>query len=323
MASVGLLDTIQDFLDYLKFERNLATKTLENYQRQLLQVAEALPFTSWQQLRQPHVKRILTDARKSNLSPRSIALRLSALRTFCQYLVAQGVLQQNPAKQVQAPKQGKPLPKQLHVDEMQQLLNVADDSPLALRDKAMMELAYGCGLRLAEIAGLDLVNIEDGGRQLRVMGKGSKERILPVGKMAKEALNAWLKVRGLLAEVDEVAVFVSKQRKRICHRQIAKRMKKWASHQMLDTEVSPHKLRHSYATHLLESSGDLRGVQELLGHANLSTTQVYTHLDFQHLAKVYDQAHPRAKGNAQGNSKVSAKDKPTSSPTTTNKTDKK
>lgn len=300
MTSARLLDTIQDFLDYLKFERNLAAKTRDNYQRQLRCVAETLPLISWQQLRQQHVKRILTDARKNHLSSRSIALRLSALRTFCQYLVAQGVLQQNPAKQVQAPKQGKPLPKQLHVDEMQQLLNIADDSLLALRDKAMMELAYGCGLRLAEIASLDLVHIEDGGRQLRVMGKGSKERILPVGKMAREALNAWLKVRGTLAEVDERAVFLSVQKKRICHRQIAKRMKKWASHQMLDADVSPHKLRHSYATHLLQSSGDLRGVQELLGHANLATTQIYTHLDFQYLAKVYDQAHPRAKARSDG-----------------------
>lgn len=293
--------TIQDFLDYLKFERNLASKTLENYQRQLFLIADALPLTSWQQLRQPHVKRILTDARKSNLSPRSIALRLSALRTFCQYLVAQGVLKQNPAKQVQAPKQGKPLPKQLHVDEMQQLLNINDDSTLAVRDKAMMELAYGCGLRLAEIAGLDLIHIEANGCQLRVLGKGSKERIVPIGKMAKEALEAWLIVRSTMVNEDEVALFVSKQRNRICHRQIAKRMKKWAVNQMLDTEVSPHKLRHSYATHLLESSGDLRAVQELLGHANLSTTQVYTHLDFQHLAKVYDQAHPRAKADPRDN----------------------
>lgn len=286
---------INEFIDYLRFERNLSIKTLDNYQRQLKVVVEHIEICSWEHLSRNHVKKVLAMARRSNLGPRSIALRLSALRTFCQYLIAQGVLQHNPAKGIQAPKQGRTLPKQLNVDEMHQLLNVKDDSILAIRDKAIMELAYGCGLRLAEIAGLNLVNIEDSGQQLRVMGKGSKERILPVGKIARDALQAWLKVRGELANPDETAIFLSKQRRRICHRQIAKRMKLWAQKQMINSEVSPHKLRHSYATHLLESSGDLRGVQELLGHANLSTTQVYTHLDFQHLAQVYDKAHPRAK----------------------------
>lgn len=294
-VSDAMLTPITDFLDYLKFERNLSAKTIENYQRQLLVIAEGISIEAWHLLTVAHVKRVLAQARRQDLSPKSIALRLSALRSFCRYLVTQGVLTQNPAKAVTAPKQGRPLPKQLNVDEMSQLLNIDEESVLAVRDKAMMELSYGCGLRLAELTDLNLNHIEEGMQQLRVRGKGSKERILPVGKVARQALKAWLKVRGQLIGEDEPAVFVSMQNKRISSRQIAKRMKLWAQKQSLDQQVHPHKLRHSFATHMLESSGDLRAVQELLGHANLSTTQVYTHLDFQHLSKIYDTAHPRAR----------------------------
>lgn len=294
-ASKALLEPVSDFLDYLKYERNLSIKTIENYQRQLLVIIEGLKIETWRMLTTQHVKRILAQAHRQDLSPKSIALRLSALRSFCRYLVTQGLLEQNPAKAVSAPKQGRPLPKQLNVDEMSQLLNIGEESLLAVRDKAMMELTYGCGLRLAELTSLDLQHIEDGIKQLRVRGKGSKERILPIGRVAKDALKAWLKVRGQLVVHDEQAVFLSMRQQRISSRQIAKRMKLWAQKQSIDSQVSPHKLRHSFATHMLESSGDLRAVQELLGHADLSTTQVYTHLDFQHLAKVYDTAHPRAR----------------------------
>lgn len=292
-AAAQLLDPVTDFLDHLKYERNLSIKTIENYQRQLLMIIEGLTISSWQHLTTHHVKRMLAQARRQDLSAKSIALRLSSLRSFCRFLVTQGLLAHNPAKAVSAPKQGRPLPKQLNVDEMAQLLNINEESVLAVRDKAMMELTYGCGLRLAELTNLDLLHIE--GQQLRVRGKGSKERILPMGSVARDALNAWLKVRGELVGPDEDAVFVSMRQQRISSRQIAKRMKLWAQKQSLDSKVNPHKLRHSFATHMLESSGDLRAVQELLGHANLSTTQVYTHLDFQHLAKVYDTAHPRAR----------------------------
>ena len=297
----SLLRPITDFLEYLKYERNLSAKTIENYQRQLLTIAEGLTIDQWHLLTVAHVKRVLAHARRQDLSAKSIALRLSALRSFCRYLVTQGVLTQNPAKAVSAPKQGRPLPKQLNVDEMSQLLNIDEESLLATRDKAMMELTYGCGLRLAELTDLDLGSIEQGMQQLRVRGKGSKERLLPMGKVARSALKAWLKVRGQLVGPEEQAVFVSMQHKRISSRQIAKRMKLWAQKQNLDQQVHPHKLRHSFATHMLESSGDLRAVQELLGHANLSTTQVYTHLDFQHLAKIYDTAHPRARKKNTGN----------------------
>jgi len=290
----SLQPLLDKYFDYLKYERNLAAKSIENYRRQLASICQALTITDWLELTVDHVRQVLNQARRQGLSPRSISLRLSALRGYCAYLVELEVLSSNPAKAVQAPKQGSPLPKQLNVDEMHQLLDFDDDSLLAVRDKAMLELTYSCGLRLAELADLNLKSLQDDG-QLRVMGKGSKERILPIGKTALKCLGEWLKVRGVLADGDEPALFLSKHRRRISHRQIAKRMQLWAKQQHLDQDINPHKLRHSFATHILESSGDLRGVQELLGHANLSTTQVYTHLNFQHLASVYDTAHPRAK----------------------------
>ncbi|GAC15518.1 tyrosine recombinase XerC [Aliiglaciecola lipolytica] len=295
MNSPALDHWLEKFLSYLKYERNLSAKTLDNYQRQLISVGQQLEIESWSQLTPQHIKSILSQARRKNLAPRSIALRLSAMRTFCQFLVAENVLKSNPAKAVQTPKLGKPLPKHLNVDQVGQLLEIDPESVLAIRDRAMMELTYGCGLRLAELSSLDLQDIVTKG-QIRVIGKGRKERVLPVGKTAATWLKKWLDVRSQMAPpADETALFVSMHKRRISHRQIAKRMDLWAQKQHLEQKVNPHKLRHSYATHMLESSGDLRAVQELLGHANLSTTQVYTHLDFQHLAKVYDTAHPRAR----------------------------
>lgn len=296
MTNPALQPWLDKFIGFLKYERNLSPKTLENYSRQIAAAGEVVTIDDWSQLDTDQIKRILSHARRKNLSARSIALRLSALRTFCQFLLGQGVLRSNPASGVSAPKQGKPLPKQLNVDEINQLMEIQDGSILAVRDRAMMELTYGCGLRLAELSGLDMADIQQAGK-LKVMGKGRKERILPMAKTAEKWLNKWLKVRGLIAPADEQAVFVSKHKRRISHRQIAMRMQLWASNQHLDQKLNPHKLRHSYATHMLESSGDLRAVQELLGHANLSTTQVYTHLDFSHLAQVYDKAHPRARKN--------------------------
>ena len=294
MLAASLQTWLDRYFDQLKYERNLAALSIDNYRRQLHSSFSELDISQWSEFTEQHVKHILNTARRGGLSARSIALRLSAIRSFCRFLQSQHLLKHNPAASIQAPKQGKPLPKQLNVDEMQQLLSFDENSLLAIRDKAMMELTYSCGLRLAELASLNLRSIQ-GDRQLRVLGKGNKERVLPIGKIAYRALQAWLKVRPTLAEPDEPALFVSSLRRRICHRQIAKRMKHWAQQQHLDQQINPHKLRHSFATHVLESSGDLRGVQELLGHANLSTTQVYTHLNFQHLAQVYDSAHPRAK----------------------------
>jgi integrase/recombinase XerC len=197
---------------------------------------------------------------------------------------------------VVTPKQGRPLPKNLDVDQVYQLLNITDEGdPLAIRDRAMMELFYSAGLRLAELVALNVADLGRDDRQLRVLGKGNKERIVPFGRMALEWLNKWLAVRPLFAVADEPALFLSKQKRRISTRSVQLRLEQWGIKQDLAPHVNPHKLRHSFATHLLESSADLRAVQELLGHANLATTQIYTHLDFQRLADVYDQSHPRAK----------------------------
>lgn len=298
MVSEQCQQWLDRFLLHLEVERGLSAHTISNYQRQLTEVAKLLGLYEWSGLTPSDVKRVMADAKMSGLSARSIALRLSAMRTFCQYLIDHQQLFSNPVEGIQAPKQGKPLPKQLSVDEMQQLLNTSvssteDDEGIRLRDAAMFELLYGCGLRLSELTGLNLADcLKDG--TVKVMGKGSKQRILPLGRQAQKALIEWLKVRPAYASPYESAVFVSKRKTRISNRQVANRLNKMAQEQSLTQKVSPHKLRHSFATHVLESSGDLRAVQELLGHANLSTTQVYTHLDFQHLAKVYDAAHPRA-----------------------------
>lgn len=294
MLKPSLQPWLEKYLAYLRYEKNLASTSINNYHRQLTAAFQHLAIDSWSAFSAQDVRNILNQARKSGLGARSIALRLSSVRGFSAYLVQQDQLRQNPAASIQAPKQGRPLPKQLNVDEMHQLLEIDEDDLLALRDKAMMELMYSCGLRLSELANLNLKSIQADG-QLRVVGKGNKERLLPIGREAIEALGIWLKARPELASNAEPALFVSMRKDRLGTRQIAKRMKLWATRQNLEQSVNPHKLRHSFATHLLESSSDLRGVQELLGHANLSTTQVYTHLNFQHLAHVYDSAHPRAK----------------------------
>lgn len=286
---------LESFLLHLQVERGLSAHTLSNYRRQLTDVATLLALDNWVSVTPNDVKRVMASAKQNGLSSRSIALKLSAMRTFYRFLINKHQTTSNPVEGIRAPKQGKPLPKQLSVDDMQQLLSPQDeDEGINLRDTAMFELMYGCGLRLSELTGLNLSDcLSDG--SLRVTGKGSKQRLLPLGKQARSALGAWLKVRAGYASPYEPAVFVSKRRTRISNRQVANRLNQMAGDKLPMQQVSPHKLRHSFATHVLESSGDLRAVQELLGHANLSTTQVYTHLDFQHLAKVYDAAHPRAK----------------------------
>jgi integrase/recombinase XerC len=229
------------------------------------------------------------------LQPRSVQRRLSAVRGFFNYLLRERVATSNPAVDIRAPKAAKRLPGTLDVDAINQLLDVPPENALAVRDKAMMELFYSSGLRLAELAGLDLGDLDLRDRTVRVLGKGAKTRILPVGRKAREALRAWLTERAALAAVGETAVFVGQNGGRLRHRAIQLRIAYWARRKGLPSRVHPHLFRHSFATHLLESSKDLRGVQELLGHADISTTQIYTHLDFAHLARTYDASHPRAK----------------------------
>lgn len=292
--SDGCQQWLDKFLLHLDIERGLSEHTVSNYRRQLTAIATELALEDWSGLTPSDVKRVMAIAKRQGKHARSIALQLSALRTFCHYLMRNEQLFSNPVEGIQAPKQGKPLPKQISVDDMQQLLSSPEDEGIECRDMAMAELLYGCGLRLNELTGLRLADCQGDGT-LKVTGKGNKQRILPLGRTATKALNAWLKVRGQYASPYEPAVFVSKRGTRISNRQVANRLNQLAQSQNMNQTVHPHKLRHSFATHVLESSGDLRAVQELLGHANLSTTQVYTHLDFQHLAKVYDNAHPRAR----------------------------
>lgn len=288
---------LQSYWDYLIIERQLSAHTLTNYQRQLDAVAKLLNeqgIQHWQQVTPGVVRFILAQSKKAGLKEKSLALRLSALRQFLSYLVHQGKLKVNPATGISAPKQGKHLPKNIDGEQVQQLLANDSKEPIDIRDRAILELMYSSGLRLSELQGLDLNSINTRTREVRVFGKGNKERIVPFGRYASHALQQWLKVRLLFNPKDD-ALFVSQLGNRISHRSIQKRLETWGVRQGLTSHLNPHKLRHSFATHMLEASSDLRAVQELLGHSNLSTTQIYTHLNFQHLADAYDQAHPRAK----------------------------
>ncbi len=288
-------DWLKRFEDYLVSERQLSPHTVRNYRFELQRIGELLPENSqWQQVSTEQLQEILSKLHRRGLGPRSIALCLSALKQFFQYLQQEKLITLDPTLGLNAPKRGKPLPKNMDLDSVTHLLSIDDDSPLALRDKAIMELFYSSGLRLAELAALDIKDIQHSDRQVKVMGKGSKERIVPIGRVAIAAIDEWLAVSTSFPREDD-ALFVTTKGKRLSHRSIQSRLNKWGQEQGLSMHIHPHKLRHSFATHMLESSGDLRAVQELLGHANLSTTQVYTSLDFQHLAKVYDGAHPRAK----------------------------
>ena len=285
------------FLQYLQEVRGYSPHSVASYRRQLdaaIVALQALGVDQWQEVDVATVEQLLMGWRHAGSGNSSLHQRLSALRTFFAYLVAQGELSANPAKAVKAPKAAKRLPKNLDIDAIIQLLEIAPDNPLALRDRAMFELLYSSGLRLAELVALDVQDIQ-ADRELRVTGKGNKTRIVPYGKEAAKWLNLWLTERNNWLGRDQKALFLSNQQRRISARSVQLRLKKWGVQQGLFDNLHPHKLRHSFATHMLEASSDLRAVQEMLGHANLSTTQIYTHLDFQRLAQVYDAAHPRAK----------------------------
>jgi integrase/recombinase XerC len=286
------------FLARLKTERRLSPHTISAYQRDLnalLGFCEREGIASLAALDSFSVRRFAAESHRRGLGARSVARRLSAVRTFLSFLVEGGEVASNAGVHVQAPKAPRHLPSTLDADQVASLLAISGDDFLTLRDRAMLELFYSSGLRLAELVGLDLVNVDTGDRTVRVTGKGSKTRLVPVGRQALAALRDWLTVRPEVATDGQQALFLSRNGRRISHRSVQARVSHWARRQGAPTGVHPHMLRHSFATHLLESSGDLRAVQEMLGHASLSTTQVYTHLDFQHLAHVYDQAHPRAR----------------------------
>ncbi|MBT9466573.1 tyrosine recombinase XerC [Hydrogenophaga sp.] len=296
---------VQAYLNHVKVEKRLAERTVVLYtldlQRLCSHAAEAR--VGLKDIQNAHIRRWIAQMHSAGRSARGIALILSGWRGFYVWLGRQGLIAHNPVQDVRAPKAGKPLPKALGVDESVQLashVEEADHPALEARDACITELLYGCGLRIGELVGLDVVasggargwiDVQDG--EAHVLGKGSKRRSVPVGKAALAALARWLEQRATWAGSD-AALFIGSRGQRLTPQHIRVRLKRRSRLAGLATPVHPHMLRHSFASHVLQSSGDLRAVQELLGHASISTTQVYTRLDFQHLAKVYDAAHPRA-----------------------------
>ncbi len=286
---------IDGFLDTLQ---HLSLHTRKAYQhdlRILLEFCHAHDIRHWQDLDGRQMRGFIAWRHRQGVGGKSLQRNLSAIRVFYRYLVELKFASQNPAQGIFAPKSPRKLPKALDADQATRLVDIAGQDILSVRDRAMLELMYSSGLRLSELINLDLGNIDLADAVVTVSGKGRKTRTVPVGRYAIEALRHWLKERSKLTPGDETAIFLSRRGKRISPRAFQQRLKQWAVRQGLASHVHPHMLRHSFASHLLESSGDLRAVQELLGHADISTTQVYTHLDFQHLARVYDEAHPRAR----------------------------
>jgi integrase/recombinase XerC len=287
-----------DYLRYLRYERRMSPNTERNYQRDieaLCRFLEREDLHGWDDVDSYHIRAFASWCHRRGLAPRSIQRRLSALRGFFRFLLREGRVESNPAADVPSPKLPKRLPKTLDVDQIARLLEIDGDSPLALRDRAIMELFYSSGMRLAELVGLKVTDLDLADGSVRVLGKGNKTRILPVGRKAREAIQAWLGTRSDFPGHDLDALFLSRRGQALSARAVQARLREWSRRIGLATGVNPHLLRHSFATHLLESSGDLRSVQELLGHADISTTQIYTHLDFQHLARIYDKSHPRAR----------------------------
>jgi integrase/recombinase XerC len=294
---------IDRFASHLTHERRVSAHTVDAYLhdlRELGEFCEARRIVRWNALGNAEVRSFAAAGHAGGLAARSVQRRLSAVRTFFEFLMREGCSSSNPGKDVRPPKLKKRLPTTLDADQMGRLLAFRADDSLSARDKAIMELFYSSGLRLSELVGLDLSALDLADRTVRVLGKGAKARVLPIGRFAVEALRRWLAERALLlgpaAAADPArAVFVGRAGRRLSTRAVQLRVTLWARRQGLGVHLHPHMFRHSFASHLLESSGNLRAVQELLGHADIGTTQIYTHLDFQHLAKVYDAAHPRAR----------------------------
>ncbi len=285
--------------DFLRTLQDRSEHTRAAYGRDLTAFAEfasSHQVAEWTAIEPAVVRRFVAERHRAGVGGRSIARQLSALRTFFRYAIRRGHLEGNPAEGISAPRSERRLPRALDVDAMSSLLKSDDDEPLTLRDHAMWELLYSCGLRVSELVSMDIPDLDLVSGEARVMGKGRKQRVVPIGRFAKEAVLKWLRVRVQFESQDSAAaIFLSRTGKRLTTRSVQQRLRRWTRRQGLGTAVHPHMLRHSFASHLLESSGDLRAVQELLGHENISTTQIYTHLDFQHLSQVYDKAHPRAR----------------------------
>jgi integrase/recombinase XerC len=309
------LERVAQFRRYMTTERRLSAHTDSNYARDLaalVKFCDLHGLRDWSAVDSQHIRTFAAHSHAKGLAPRSIQRRLSAVRGFFEFLVRETSVENrsqkrstgakpiksNPAYEVRAPKAQRRLPETLDADQMARLLEIPAGDIFVTRDRAIMELLYSSGLRLAELVGLDLNGLRLADRTVRVLGKGNKERIVPVGTEATTALTQWLKERASIAKSDETALFVGRSGERLGRRAVQTRVAYWARRQGVSMRVYPHLFRHSFASHLLESGGDLRGVQELLGHADIATTQIYTHLDFQHLARIYDKTHPRARRKA-------------------------
>lgn len=294
-AAAANRNYLHGFVAWLRNEKQYSGLTIENYARDLGHLFELSADTPLAELKIHHIRRFIAQLHSKGLGGRSLARMLSAWRGFYTYLMRDHGLTGNPCTGLRAPKSPKTLPQALSPDEAARMVELPADTVEAIRDKAMFELFYSSGLRLAELVDLDPPQLDMAAGEVRITGKGSKTRIVPLGQHAIAALQVWLEVRNKLAKPGEAALFVGQRGHRISPRVVQMRMKQWGVRQGIASNVHPHLLRHSFATHVLQSSGDLRAVQEMLGHASISTTQVYTHLDFQYLSKIYDAAHPRAR----------------------------
>jgi integrase/recombinase XerC len=291
------VDLLSEYLEFLNFERGLSLLTRENYARditQLIKLADKLELNSLQNI---HIRRFIATLHAKGLGGKSIARMLSSWRGFFEFLVNRKGFSANPVIGLRAPKSAKTLPQALSIEQATKFVDISDDADLSVRDHAILELFYSSGLRLSEVVNLNIDALDFSEGTVIVTGKGNKTRIVPMGAHAMDAIQKWLQTRTnlLINNPAEKAVFIGLQGRRIGARNLQYRLKEWSIKQGINSSVHPHMLRHSFASHVLQSSGDLRAVQEMLGHANISTTQVYTHLDFQHLSKTYDAAHPRAK----------------------------
>jgi integrase/recombinase XerC len=286
---------LDGYLAWLRNEKQYSGLTAENYARDLRHLFELAEETPLADLKIHQIRRYIAQLHGHGLGGRSLARMLSTWRGFFKYLMRDHGLTSNPCAGLRAPKSPRTLPQSLSPDDASRMVDLPTDTTEAIRDKAIFELFYSSGLRLAELVDLDPEQLDLSAGEVRIRGKGNKTRIVPLGQFAITALKAWMVVRDQLAGEDETALFVGQRGQRISPRVVQLRMKQWGVKQGINSDVHPHLLRHSFATHVLQSSGDLRAVQEMLGHASISTTQVYTHLDFQYLSKIYDAAHPRAK----------------------------
>ena len=291
---------LERYLAHLRNERRLSAHTLSAYARDGRMLESLAAGRALEALGPQDIRRFVATLHGKGQSPRSLARVLSSWRGLYDWLARHREVGANPCNGLRPPRAAKRLPRTLSPDEAVRLVSLEDATTFGIRDRALFELAYSCGLRVSELTGLDLEHLDPAAGEVRVTGKGAKTRIVPVGSHALAAIGAWLGQRKSLARAGEEALFVGRAGRRLAPREVQKRIKRWAAAAGLDVDVHPHMLRHSFASHVLQSSGDLRAVQEMLGHASIASTQVYTHLDFQHLAKVYDAAHPRARREKAG-----------------------